>query len=288
MKLTPLKDRAAQRSGLAFTLLELLTVLAIIGIITAIALPTIQSFRPDPTAVAGRQILDAVSRARQLAISQRTTVYLVFVPTNFWNDPSYNKNWTAQDLRRASNLFDKQLIGYNFVSLRSLGDQPGRPTAHYLSSWRTLPDGAFIPLEKFFRRDLTKPVLTIVTNDSGGVQRTAFRVLGFNTTTNIPFPYETTAPANSTRPYIALPFLSFNYLGQLENGQNDLIPIAKGSVNFQRDPAIGVGAPVNPSITYAAPREQPTPTGLMTNTSFQVVNIDWLTGRARLEHMEVR
>jgi hypothetical protein len=67
--------------------------------------------------------------ARQLAISQRTTVYMVFVPTNFWNDPAFsNPNFTLADRTAFTNLFDKQTIGYNFVSLRSLGDQPGRPS----------------------------------------------------------------------------------------------------------------------------------------------------------------
>src|SRR5437867_235631 len=66
----------------AFTLIELLVVIAIIGILVAIALPTVNSFKPNPVAVASRELLDAVARGRQLAISHRTTVYLVFVPTN--------------------------------------------------------------------------------------------------------------------------------------------------------------------------------------------------------------
>jgi len=39
----------------------------------------------DAMTAATRQMLDDVGRARQLAISQHTTVYMVFVPENFWN-----------------------------------------------------------------------------------------------------------------------------------------------------------------------------------------------------------
>ena len=262
----------------AFTLLELLTVIAIIGILAAIALPTIHNFRPDPAATAARQLMNELARARQLALSQRTTVYMVFVPTNFWLDTA-TSSWTAEDRRKATNLFDKQLIGYNFVSLRSLGDQPGRPTARYLSSWRTLPDGAFISLEKYLSpNSLTTPVLTIKTSTPPVL---AFNVLAFNKTNNIPFPSENTPPASVAKPYVTLPYIAFNYMGQLVTGQNDLIPLAKGNLHFARDAKTGLGTPVLPTITESPP-------GSATNSGFNVVSIDWLTGRAHLERQEVR
>ena len=63
----------------------MLVVISILGIIAALTIPAIKNFgKSDINISASRQMLDGVARARQLAISQRTTVYMVFVPTNFW------------------------------------------------------------------------------------------------------------------------------------------------------------------------------------------------------------
>ena len=64
-------------------------VIAILGILAAMTVPVLKNFaKSDATLGASRQLLDGVARARQLAISHRTTVYMVFVPTNFWTDSS--------------------------------------------------------------------------------------------------------------------------------------------------------------------------------------------------------
>ena len=139
----------------AFTLIELLVVISILGIMAALTVPVLKNFaKSDATLGASRQLLDDVARARQLAISQRTTVYMVFVPANFWyaaldEFSRLDNGLTPAELTAAVNLCDKQLTGYIFVSLRSVGDQPGQGVPHYLAPWQTLPDSTFIALAKF-------------------------------------------------------------------------------------------------------------------------------------------
>jgi prepilin-type N-terminal cleavage/methylation domain-containing protein len=266
------------RSHAAFTLLELLTVIAIVGILAAITLPNLQTFKPNVMAAATSQLLADIGRARQLAISHRTTVYMVFVPSGFWTDPAVGQ-WRIEDRRASTNLFDKQLVGYNFVSLRSLGDQPGRPTTRYLSEWRTIPEGTFIPLQKFGFRNPNIANLVIATNDLAGNRYPAYQVLGFSVTNNIPFPLDTTPGLGVPPRWVPLPYIAFNYMGQLISGQNELVPLALGSVGFSRDAARTATARV-PSLTES-------PAGNGTN-AYNLVSIDWLTGRARIERQEAR
>src|SRR6266478_2449045 len=101
----------------AFTLIELLVVISIVGLLAGLAVPVVNNFKPNVVAAATRQLLDDVARARQYAISQRTTVFMVFVPTNFWADVAYLTSVTTPvDKTKATNLLDKQWIAYNFVA----------------------------------------------------------------------------------------------------------------------------------------------------------------------------
>ena len=65
----------------AFTLVEMLAVIVILGILAALLVPSLKNFgHADAMTAATRQMLDDIGRTRQLAISQHTTVYMVFVP----------------------------------------------------------------------------------------------------------------------------------------------------------------------------------------------------------------
>ena len=273
----------------AFTLLELLVVLAIIGLLAGLAVPVLNNFRPNYTASATAQLLDAVGRARQLAINQRTTVYMVFVPTNFWSiDPAYNV-LPQRERDKAAKLLDKQLIGYNFVSLRSLGDQPGRPTIRYLDAWKTLPEGAFITFQKFALAN--NAWFPIYTNDAAGNPVLGFQVYGFDRTARVPFPSETAPMYNPNKqPYVVMPYIAFDYLGRLARfdslgnpiaPRDVAIPLSKGNVSYSRGPdrkALAMAPSVN---------EQPLGNGT-NSVTYNVIYIDWLTGRARAIHQEVR
>ena len=99
------------------------------GLLAALAVPALKNLGKSNTQVsASRQLLDDIGRARQLAISQHTTVYMVFVPTNFFGTAFLNGLSTIAPAAdqvaayvAATNMLDKQLSGYNFISYGRVG-----------------------------------------------------------------------------------------------------------------------------------------------------------------------
>src|SRR5208282_4039310 len=167
----------------------------------------------------------------------------------------------------ATNLCSDQMSGYNFVAYGAMGDQPGQHAWHYLAPWQTLPDGAFIALQKF--------AYTYTNVDQ--ITDAWYPIAQFSYTNTIPFPTETAATG------AWLPYIAFDYRGQLISGRDEYIPLAHGSVMPAINPttkALRIGSPTqigNPDVLEVPP-------GNSTNIAYNIVHINWLTGRAVLEY----
>jgi len=271
-------------------------VIAIIGILVGISMPVLSNFRGDNLAGGIRQMMGDVARARQLAISQRTTVYMVFMPTNYWRDPAFNGfpnpaygNLSVAEKDQAAKFYDKQRVAYNFVSLRTVGDQPGpeNHTPKYLSNWKTLPEGVIIPEFKFLRNANGTPVATTI-YDPPGSTTVLTNVFGFDVTYDIPFPTEDTGRNAGTMPFVPLHYIAFDARGHLilriagqeQPAPGDVcIPLGRGSIAHARN---ADKIPQQGPIDY---RENPA--GNPTN-AYTLIHIDRFTGRARVQQPEIR
>jgi len=249
-------NRSENISYRAFTLIELLVVIGIIGILAAIGLPAMKGIgQANVTTAANRQMLDDLAFARLRAISDRTTVYVVFTPTNIAKLLASGQI-RPEDRRVASNLVSRVYASYALLSLRSVGDQPGQFTPRYLSEWKTLPDGILIPQAKF-ARDLSAP-----------------RAFGsvFNYA-KLPFPKARSSLAT-------VPCIAFNSQGQVLTGRDEFVPLVRGTIFFPRLSNGQIDLQQAPDVQFIPPK--------LGSNDFQVVHLNWLTGRGRVVGPEFR
>jgi len=266
------------RSLRAFTLLELMMVIAIVGFIAVLTLPHVRGFgQANAMTTATRQLLDDVALARQRAMVNRSTVYMVFVPPMFWTNAVYSGAIPpgVAPNRQETNLLSHQYGAYALISLGSVGDQPGQHYPRYITDWRFLPDGVFIsPMEFTLSNAYYTNIYT--TNTLSGII-VSNRVYGWGTA-SVPFPSLNTTFTNQGIPPTAanmpLPCIAFSPQGGLATQYtNQYIALARGSIFYPTDTN---GAPL-----FAAPILTETPPNNDVNNP-SLIQIDWMTGRATL------
>lgn len=257
-----------------FTILELMVVLAIIGFIAALALPHVAGFnRANAVNAATRQLMDDIALARQKAMASRSTVYMVFVPPAFYTqNPQFIShqgmgNETLQFAQQTNGMLNRQYTSYALLALRSIGDQPGRHYPHYLTDWRTLPEGIYIS-PFMFASNLPPNNYTWVytTNTLLGTYTT--NVVYDFSWASVPFP----SVEYGTNYW--LPYIGFTPEGTLTSTYtNQYIMLTRGSV-FYPETSNGV-------YLAQAPLLSETPPGNSTNNPC-LLQIDWLTSRGNI------
>jgi len=237
----------------AFTIIELLVVIGIIALLTTIGLPALKGFGKG-TGMAGaqHQMLQDLGLARLSAINGRTTVYVVFVPTNIFD--CIVRVTDPRTLQQLTNLISGQYAAYALLATRTVGDQPGRWNPRYLSEWKRLPQGILIPPYKF---------------DPAFASAADPYLRSFSMATNPPLPF----PTGKSLLLFPVPYIAFNSQGQLASGRDELIPLAEGSIFFTK----------NQNGQYVYSKDDVPVINPPLNYTNHFIRINWLTGRASVD-----
>lgn len=239
----------------AFSLIELLVVIGIIAAVSVISVPVIRGLGQSNVVTSGtQQLVDDLMLARHKAMVGRTTVHVVFVPPSIASQ-AVPGGMDAREAKLWERLKGGAYTTYALFAERTLGDQPGKRNARFITDWRTLPEGVFIADYEYaggqpFDRPFNQRV----------------------------FPF----PTEQSREQRVLPYIAFDQNGSLyqTNGaglryyEAEHIWMAKGSVLVSRN---------GQNVTIDALE---VPLWNSTN-NYNRIRIDPISGRARLERLEI-
>lgn len=287
---------SSARRRSAFTLIELLIVLAIIGALASLSMPAFKGFgQGNALAAAERQMADDIGLARQYAIKNRSVVYLVFAVPATLGDNGFDTASQAlqahaaqlqnspaltvlpelkvRALRGFSNIVSGMFTSYAIYTEHAVGEQPGNRRPRYLTDWRELPDGIVFPTNMTFfippQRISEYPL-----GQSVGLPLGQF-----------PFPVAPRLgePVDAV-PTFSLPYLAFDPTGRLlsEDGipRDQFLALGFGSVLVPRLPPAVAGSKVPGAPDFSRPLDYiETPRFNHTNSIFRIAA---LTGRSKL------
>lgn len=139
----------------AFTLVELLTVIAIVAVITALAIPSLRSFQSTALQTAARQLSNTLQLARQYAINSRTQVRVCLAVEN-------TSGTTLRD----------DLVCRAYTVCRRTNDANGN-----LAGWIPLDDWTFLPEGVVLSEHNTSGYSTITLPDPPTIGNSGTRIL---------------------------------------------------------------------------------------------------------------